>query len=146
MFRCSYEHTVDSKGRVSFPAQFRNILPKDNERLVITNYSPAHLWAFAFEDWARLEEKLAALPLTASDTRQFKQFFVGNARDLTVDKLGRILIPPRLREYAGLSKEIVFVGSVTHIEVWSKENWEPAFKESESNFESVAKKMADLGF
>ena len=146
MFRGTYEHTIDSKGRVSFPAQFRNILPKDNERLVITNYFPAHLWAFSFEDWARLEQKLAALPLTDRDTRQFKQFFVGNARDVTIDKLGRILIPPRLREYANLNRETVFVGSVTHLEIWGKDNWEAAFKESESNIEHVAKKMADLGF
>ncbi|MBW1678798.1 MAG: division/cell wall cluster transcriptional repressor MraZ [Deltaproteobacteria bacterium] len=146
MFRGSYEHTIDSKGRVSFPAQFRNILPKNNERLVITNYNPSHLWAFTFKDWARLEEKLAALPLTDKDTRQFKQFFVGNARDVPIDKLGRILIPPRLREYAKLNKDVTFVGSVTYIEIWSKENWEPAFKASESNFENVAKKMVDLGF
>ena len=146
MFRGSYEHTIDSKGRVSFPAQFRNILPKDNERLVITNYIPSHLWAFTFEAWIRLEEKIASLPLNDPDTREFKRFFVAGAHDVPIDKLGRILIPPRLREYAELNKEVTFAGSVTHIEIWSKENWRPAFEASESNFENVAKKLADLGF
>ncbi|MBN2466773.1 MAG: division/cell wall cluster transcriptional repressor MraZ [Deltaproteobacteria bacterium] len=146
MFRGTYEHTIDSKGRASLPAQFRSILPKDNERLVITNYIPAHLWAFTFDDWIRLEQKIASLPLNDPDTREFKRFFVAGAHDVAVDKLGRILIPPRLRDYAQLNKDITFAGSVTHIEVWSKENWQPAFRASESNFENTAKKLADLGF
>ncbi|RLA95363.1 MAG: division/cell wall cluster transcriptional repressor MraZ [Deltaproteobacteria bacterium] len=145
MFRGSYEHTIDSKGRVSFPAQFRNILPKDNERLVITNYYPAHLWAFTFEDWNRLEQKLAAFPLTDPDTRSFKHFFVSGAHEVPIDKLGRILIPPRLREYAHLNKELVFVGQITHIEIWNKENWNSTFEASETNFEKVERKLADLG-
>jgi len=146
MFRGSYEHTIDSKGRVSFPAQFRNILPKDNERLVVTNYFPSHLWAFTFDDWINLEKKLAALPLNDPDTREFKRFFISGAHDVPIDKMGRILIPPRLREYAHLNKDVTFAGSVTHIEIWSSENWKPAFGTSESNFENVAKKLADLGF
>jgi MraZ protein len=146
MFRGSYEHTIDTKGRVSFPARFREVFPRDDERLVVTNYFPSHLWAFTYEDWVRLEKKLAAFPLTDSTTRAFKHFFVAGAHDVVIDKLGRILIPPRLREYAGLNKEVMFIGSVTHIELWNKEHWKPNFEASESNFENVAKKLADLGF
>jgi|APFre7841882630_1041343.scaffolds.fasta_scaffold226081_1 MraZ protein len=146
MFRGSYEHTIDSKGRVSLPAQFRSLLPKDNERLVITNYIPSHLWAFTYESWIKLEEKLASFPLTDPDIRSFKHFFVAGAHDVSVDKLGRVLVPPRLREYAHLNKDVVFVGSITHIEIWDKETWKPTFTTSESNVEQVARKLADLGF
>ena len=146
MFRGSYEHTIDSKGRVSLPAQFRSLLPKDNERLVITNYIPSHLWAFTYESWIKLEEKLASFPLTDPDIRSFKHFFVAGAHDVSVDKLGRVLVPPRLREYAHLNKDVVFVGSITHIEIWDKGNWKPTFTTSESNVEQVARKLADLGF
>jgi len=146
MFRGSYEHTIDSKGRVSLPAQFRSLLPKDNERLVITNYIPSHLWAFTYERWIKLEEKLASFPLTDPDIRSFKHFFVAGAHDVSVDKLGRVLVPPRLREYAHLNKDVVFVGSITHIEIWDKETWKPTFTTSESNVEQVARKLADLGF
>jgi MraZ protein len=146
MFRGSYEHTIDSKGRVSLPAQFRSLLPKDNERLVITNYIPSHLWAFTYESWIKLEEKLASFPLTDPDIRSFKHFFVAGAHDVSVDKLGRVLVPPRLREYAHLNKDVVFVGSITHIEIWDKETWKPTFTTSESSVEQVARKLADLGF
>lgn len=146
MFRGSYEHIIDSKGRVSFPARFREVFPADDGRLVITNYKPSHLWVFIYEDWIQLEKKLAAFPLTDPTTRWFKHFFVSGAHDVTIDKLGRILIPPRLREYAQLNKEVIFVGSITHIELWNKANWEPNFETSESDFENVAKKLADLGF
>jgi MraZ protein len=146
MFRGSYEHTIDSKGRVSLPVQFRTLLPKDNERLVITNYIPSHLWAFTYESWIKLEEKLASFPLTDPDIRSFKHFFVAGAHDVTVDKLGRVLVPPRLREYAHLNKDVVFVGSITHIEIWDKDTWKPTFTTSESSVEQVARKLADLGF
>ena len=146
MSRGSYEHTIDSKGRVSLPAQFRSLLPRDNERLVITNYMPSHLWAFTYEHWVKLEEKLASFPLTDPDIRSFKHFFIAGAHDVSVDKLGRILVPPRLRDYAQLNKDVVFAGSITHIEIWDKENWKPTFATSESNVEQVARKLADLGF
>lgn len=146
MFRGSYEHSIDAKGRVSLPSPFRNALPKDSDRLVITNYIPSHLWAFSFERWRELEEKLAQFPLNDPDAQAFKRFFVSGAHDVPIDKLGRILIPPRLREYASLNKDIVFAGSITHIEIWNKETWKPTFEASQSNFETVAKKLATLGF
>lgn len=146
MFRGYYEHTIDVKGRVSLPSQFRDALPKESDRLVITNYIPSHLWAFSYDRWRELEEKLAQITLTDPDAQAFKRFFVAGSRDVPIDKLGRILIPPHLREYAGLSKDIVFVGSVTHIEIWNKENWKPTFEAAQSNFETHAKKLATLGF
>ena len=145
MFRGTHENTIDAKGRVSFPASFRSLLPEENARLVVTNYNPAHLWAFTFEDWARLEDKLRSMPLTNEIARNFKRFFIAGAHEVAIDKLGRILIPTRLREYAQLKKNVTFVGSVTHVEIWSKENWDPAFAASAAEFEKVAKEV-DLGF
>lgn len=145
MFRGTHENTIDDKGRVSFPAPFRSLLPEEDARLVITNYIPAHLWAFTFEHWAQLENKIKSLPLTDETARKFKHFFIAGAHEVTIDKLGRVLIPPRLREYAQLGKNIAFVGSVTHVEIWSKENWDSAFAVSSSEFEKVARKI-DLGF
>lgn len=146
MFRGSYEHTIDSKGRISLPAQFRSLLNKDNERLVITRYNPSHLWAFPYESWIKLEEKLASFPLADSDIQNFKRVFIANAYDVPLDKLGRILIPPKLREYANLVKEVVFVGSITHIEIWSKSSWEATFMAAEANIDQVTRKLAELGF
>ncbi len=145
MFRGTHENSIDAKGRVSFPATFRSLLPEEDARLVITNYNPAHLWAFTFEDWAQLEDRIRSMPLTNETARKFKRFFIAGAHEVSIDKLGRILIPPRLREYAQLKKNITFVGSVTHVEIWSKESWDPAFAASAADFETVAKGI-DLGF
>jgi len=145
MFRGTHENTIDAKGRVSFPAPFRSLLSEESPRLVITNYIPSHLWAFTYEDWKRLEEKLKSLPFTDETATKFKHFFIGGAHDVTIDGLGRILVPPRLRDYAQFQKNVTFVGSVTHVEIWSKENWDSAFAEASSDFASVAKKI-NLGF
>ena len=145
MFRGTHANTIDSKGRVSFPAPLRNVLPEKDAKWVITNYIPNHLWAFPLDEWSQLETRLRERPLTDPTARKFKHFFIAGAHEVSVDKLGRVLIPPRLREYAQLKKDIVFVGMVTHIEIWSKENWVPAFDECAAEFDEVAKKM-DLGF
>jgi len=141
MFRGTHENTIDAKGRVSFPASFRSALPEDDAHLVITNYNPAHLWVFTYERWAQLEERLGKLPITDDEAQMLVRFLVGGAHDVTIDKLGRILIPPRLREYAQLKKNITFVGSLTRVEIWSKENWDPAFAASADQFSTIAKKF-----
>ena len=141
MFRGTHENTIDDKGRVSFPAAFRGLLPGEDARLVITNYNPAHLWVFPYERWVQLEERLRGLPIMDDEAQGLVRFLVGGAYDVTIDKLGRILIPPRLREYAQLKKNIAFVGSLARVEIWSKENWDPAFTASADQFASVAKKF-----
>ncbi len=143
MFRGSFEHTIDSKGRLSIPARFREILARRfDPRLVVTSYDGC-LIAYPHAEWKVLEEKVASLSEFKKDTRAFLRFFYSSATDCPIDKLGRILIPQTLREYAGLEKEVMLVGALKHIEIWSKGRWEKAL--SMSSEQDIVDMLERLG-
>jgi len=73
--------------------------------------------------WKRLAKKVDALPMTDRRARAFRRRVFANASDLIPDKQGRVLIPPRLREYAGLDSEVVVTGLNTYVEVWNTDSW-----------------------
>lgn len=123
MYTGEYNHTVDPKGRLTFPAKFRENL---GEKFVITKGLDGCLFVFDEEGWTKLTEKLAALPLTDKGARQFTRFFLAGAVDSEVDKQGRILLPANLRSFAGIEKDVVLIGTGTRAEIWSKERYEGA--------------------
>jgi MraZ protein len=145
MFRGRFEHTIDSKGRVSIPAKFRELLAeKYDERLILTNFDRC-LVAYPFEEWRVLEEKVGLLSMVKKEVRAFQRFFISGASECPIDKLGRILIPPTLRAYAQLERNVVFNGMLKKFEVWSKDRWYEEIKRSEENFEGMSEALADLG-
>ena len=91
-----------------------------------------------------LEEKLKKLPLTSKDARAFVRFFYSGANEINIDKQGRALIPQNLLEYGQINKEIVIIGVMTRIEIWSKEKWDN-YNESDMDFNEIAEKMSELG-
>jgi MraZ protein len=145
MFRGRHEHTIDPKGRVSIPAKFREILTKKyDERLVITNFDGC-LVAYPYEEWIRLEEKASSLSMVKKETRSFMRFFYSSATECILDKQGRILIPQTLREYADLEKEVVLVGQLRKIEIWSKERWNEQIVNAHENFDQISEVLSELG-
>ncbi|MDY6854334.1 MAG: division/cell wall cluster transcriptional repressor MraZ [Thermodesulfobacteriota bacterium] len=147
MFRGRYEHTIDPKGRVSLPVKFRDILnERYDDRLVITNFDSC-LAAYPYDEWTLLEEKVSSLSMLNKDVKSFLRFFISGAAECSIDKQGRILIPPVLREYAKLEKDIVFAGVIKKIEIWSKDRWEQAFAIAKDDFDKVSKNLEgwDLG-
>lgn len=144
-FTGRYEHTINGQGRTSIPAKFREALRvRGEDSLVITNEVNC-LVAWPPGEWKKFLEKLMKLPQTSKEVRQYKQFYVSGAHECQIDKLGRILIPPTLREHAGLTKDIVLAGMVNNIEIWSKEKWEQTFNESKEQHEENMKKLAEWG-
>lgn len=134
MFLGRFEHAMDQKGRVSIPARFREaIRDRYRDRLILTNEDRC-LVLYPEEEWQKLMEKLAALPQMKSDVKAFQRFFVSGACECSIDKQGRVLIPPTLRQYGGLRKEIVFVGMQTKIEIWDRERWSEEIERSKASF------------
>lgn len=115
----TYNQTMDVKGRMSFPAKFREII---GERFVITKGIDGCLFVYSLEDFKAKSEKLGSLPLAKA--RKMQRVFTGWASEVEADKQGRILVPIALRETAGLEKEIVVVGVGERCEIWSKELWD----------------------
>ncbi|MCX7770328.1 MAG: division/cell wall cluster transcriptional repressor MraZ [Proteobacteria bacterium] len=124
MFLGRYEHTIDEKGRISIPAKFREILKvKYDERLVITTMDGC-LYAYPHQEWKEIEEKASNFDVIKPEDRQFMRIFFSGAMECIVDKLGRIVLPPTHREYAGIVKDVIFAGMLKRIEIWSKERFE----------------------
>jgi MraZ protein len=143
LFRGRFEHTIDSKGRLSIPSKFREVLTERyDSRLVVTTYDGC-LIVYPNSEWRILEERVAGLPEFKKETRDFLRFFYSSAADCAIDKLGRILIPQTLREYAKLEKDIVIVGAFKRMEIWSKLRWDAA--EAVLSHEDIANTLERLG-
>jgi|PlaIllAssembly_1097288.scaffolds.fasta_scaffold73399_2 MraZ protein len=147
-FRNKFYHTIDEKGRVSLPARYREIISTSyDDQLIITNYDSC-LLAYPYDAWVTLEEKYNQLSIMQPEVEIFGQFFIAGASECTVDKLGRILIPPNLREYANLNKNVVFVGMGSRIQIWDKQLWEEKFLAAKEQFREIKGRefLAKLGF
>ncbi len=146
MFRGRYPYAVDTKGRLSIPSKFREVLSADfhDERLVITNFDNC-LWAYPVAEWVKIEEKVAALPQFKEEVKALQRFFISAAVECPIDKAGRLLLPPTLRDYAGIQRDVVIVGMVKRLEIWAAERWKPVFDDAQSRLLSMGDKLADLG-
>ncbi len=149
VFRGQYEHAIDGKGRTSVPSRFREVLGTGAEsRLVITTGLDPCLVAYPMQEWASFEERLSALPSFDPSVAMIRRIYVSGAVEVDVDKLGRILIPAALREYAGLVRNALWAGMGKHLELWSKERFDElratALTDPKQRQE-MARRLAELG-
>jgi MraZ protein len=116
---------LDAKGRLAFPTRYRNDLVERCEgRVVLTVHDDHCLLLYPRPDWEEIERKLVRLPNQNRRTRTLQRMLLGHATEVDMDKSGRILIPPRLREFAGLEKRVVLAGVGNKFEIWNEEAWE----------------------
>ena len=142
MLMGEYEHSVDAKGRLILPADFRDEM---GDQFVITKGLDACLFVYAQEEWEKLSQKLRQLPLSKPEARAFVRFFFSGARTLECDKQGRFLVPLTLRSYAKLEKDAVLIGVSNRIEVWSKAEWLRYNDEINPTVTKLAETLVDLG-
>jgi len=147
MFRGSSYHTLDAKGRLIIPARFREVIKADGHDSVVVSRMDSCLLAYPFEEWQQLETRIMSQVDKSENMRRFRRVFIGGAHECNCDKQDRILIPPTLREYAGLDKEIVLVGVLDHFEIWSREGWDSESMNLEEDLkkEEVRNEIAGLG-
>lgn len=140
MFMGEYNHTIDAKGRMIVPSKFRELLGNE---FVVTKGLDGCLFVYPNEEWKNIEEKFRTVPLTTKDARKFSRFFFAGAATCEVDKQGRILLPSNLREYAAIEKEVVSVGVLSRVEIWSKDRWSE--NGDYDDMDEIAEHMAELG-
>ena len=147
MFRGSSFHTIDAKGRLIIPARFRDVIRADGGERVMLSRMDGCLVAYPLDEWRRIESRILQLAQKNDSMRRFRRVFIGGAFDCACDKQERILIPPLLRDYAGLQKDVVLVGVLDHFEIWSREKWEQENLNLEEDLkqEEVRHDIASLG-
>ncbi|MBA3036438.1 MAG: division/cell wall cluster transcriptional repressor MraZ [Desulfobacterium sp.] len=147
MFRGTSFHTLDSKGRIIIPSRFREIIRNTENDGVVISRMDGTLYAYTSEEWKKIEHKILSLAEKTESMRRFRRVFIGAAFECFCDKNDRILIPPTLRQYAGLEKDMVLVGALDHFEIWSLGNWNKELEqlETDSKKEEVRNEIAKLG-
>jgi MraZ protein len=141
VFLGRYAHNLDAKGRLAIPARYREDLA---EGVVLTRGIDRCLALYPLAAWRPLAEKVAALPLTDADARNFRRLVFAEASDLSLDAQGRILIPPDLRRYAELEREALVVGVDTSIEIWSPQRWAAVEASLDTDGAAIAQRLATL--
>ena len=136
MFMGEFDHTIDVKNRVIVPAKFRDEL---GEKFVVSAGLDGCLYLTKKEDWEEFASPLAELPIT-KESRQLVRFFMKTAQECEPDKQGRIVIPQGLKEMAGLEKDIVMIGSVSKVEIWSKEKLDS--QSGDESMEDIVEKLS----
>ncbi|MFT3771165.1 MAG: division/cell wall cluster transcriptional repressor MraZ [Minicystis sp.] len=146
MFRGQFEHAIDAKGRTSFPSRFRDVLAAGNDmRLVLTRaLFDRCLHLYPMRHWEELEAKIAEMPQFEPNVVAFRRMYLSAAVECELDKQGRILVPPTLRDHAELSKDVIWAGMGRTAELWSKERWQAAQSMSEAELASFKTAMEQL--
>lgn len=137
-----YEHSIDTKGRIAMPAKLREGL---GGKFIITKGLDGCLFVYAMDEWQRVEQKLASLPMSRKTARDFTRFLFGGACEGECDKQGRVLLPASLRRYAGLGRDAVIVGVGSRAEIWDTAKWQQYNEESAEDVNELAEQLADLG-
>ena len=141
MFIGEYEHNMDDKGRLAVPVKFRKDLSKG---AVVTRGLDKSLFVYPMEDWKKLAEKLANLPISQANNRAFARLMLAGAMDVKIDSQGRIVLPEYLRTYAGVKKNVVVAGLYNRIELWDKTAWDKYKTKTEAESNAIAEQLGEL--
>ena len=142
MFIGEYQATIDEKGRVSVPVKFRQAL---KSKTVVTRGLDNSLFLYSMDEWKKLAEKLASLPISTANTRAFSRLMLAGAMDCDIDKQGRIILPGYLKDFAKISKKVVVAGLYNRLEIWSEELWQAYKQQTEAASNSIAEQLGSLG-
>ncbi len=124
MFRGATQVTLDAKGRMVLPTRYRErIMERCQGQMVVTIDRDHCLLLFPLPEWEVLEAKLMRLPTLNEASRRLQRLMVGHATDIELDAAGRLLLPPKLREFAKLDRDVVLVGQGARFELWNEARW-----------------------
>lgn len=142
MFIGEYQHSIDDKGRVAVPVKFRNLLKKG---AVVTRGIDNCLFLYPKEQWSKIAEKLANMPVSQARARAFSRLMLAGAMEVDFDNQGRITMPEYLRTFAGLKKKAIIAGLYDRLEIWDEDNWNKYKNGAEKESTAIAESLAELG-
>lgn len=137
MFRGRHDHSIDTKGRLSIPAAYRQeILRRSENPPILTNYKN-YLALYPYEDWLVIERNLMTKSKLRPDVQSYTRFVISGSSECPIDSQGRILVPPALREHAKLEKKVTLAGVLDCIEIWDTKLFETKKLETMSRLEEI---------
>jgi len=142
VFIGEYTYSIDEKKRLAIPAKFRQLLGK---KAILTRGIDNCLVIYPLEEWQKLSKKLESLPSSQTDARAFARIMLAGAVDVGLDKLGRILIPDYLKNYALLKKNVAIIGLSNRIEIWDEKRWQNYKEKTEKEIGDMASRLQQLG-
>lgn len=143
-FRGRSLHRLDAKGRLRIPTKFREVLQNHYTDALVLVQLGSSLVAYPPEKWNEIESKASGLSQFNTEHRAFLRFISG-AELCEFDNQGRILIPPMLREDAGIGLEVMVAGVLTNLEIWDKEAWDKQSGQDMQNFPKIMETIAGTG-
>lgn len=147
MFRGHTFRSLDAKGRLMLPPEFRSVvLEQDAEgRVMLTNFDGC-VAAYPIPEWQEIEKSFSKANLVNRSIRNFQRFFIAGAMEVPLDKQGRILIPPHLRDYAKLDRDVVLAGVGRKFEIWDQGRFNSQMEETEQQFDQIMDELSGTGF
>jgi MraZ protein len=134
-----YEHTLDEKGRLTLPSRLR---PYFEGGIVVTKGVDRCLFAFPPEEWAAFKANIKASADLSAKGRQLSRMFFSMAFEATLDRQGRVLLPPKLAEYAGLERDVTIAGVDERLEIWDTREWNRYLTGADESFSDIIEEFA----
>jgi MraZ protein len=138
VFLGTYAPKLDDKGRIILPAKFWDELEAG---IVITRGQERCLYVFSTQDFQELHDRIRQAPVTSKQARDYLRVFLSGAGSEVPDRQHRVTIPPALRAYAGLSRELTVIGSGNRAEIWDTAAWDAYYAEQESKFAETTEEV-----
>ncbi len=140
MFIGDFEHNIDKKGRIIIPVTFRKDL---GDFVYVTKGTDGCLNVYDNEQWLAILQQLNNLPTTKRDSRVYIRKISANSKKCEFDEQGRILLPTKLIDFAGLNKKCVIIGALNHLEIWDKDKWDQEDAATDEMYEEIAESLTE---
>jgi len=143
MFRGRYVHTIDAKNRMSLPASFRQELQRRGDQPPILTNAHECLELYPLDDWLVYEQQLVGDASLDPERQALARMVISGATECPIDKNGRILVPPYLRDYAALDREVTVAGVGPKIELWDRRRFEADLTRTQVRYPEMARSVAE---
>lgn len=137
-----YRHNIDDKNRISLPKSYRGQL---GGTIVVTRGLDNCLFCYPLSEWQKIAKKLGEMGIGQASTRSFNRFILSGAQEVNVDKVGRIVLPEHLKEFAGIKQKVVCTGVFNRIELWDEKKWDTYQKAVTKDADSLAEALGEIG-
>ena len=142
-FGGEFNINLDEKGRIMLPVKLRSAVYGNT--LKLTKGVDNCLWLFPIDEWQKFSQQVMSnTSILQAKARMFMRGLIAPAQDVEIDKSGRIIIKPELREFAGLKKECVILGVNNYIEIWDQEVYQKYWEENETDFKNASEEIGQI--